>query len=312
MIGDYESLALSGTWPFPKYPTANLNTVIDDALTYETKTVGKIHGIVASGAGQEYNQAPVIRLIEPSVFRYDIPDTEILTMTDATGFQVGELLTQNTTSARGLIERVNGSNLHIQRLRFFLDDQFVNTISTGTQVMGQDSGVTSNVVTSTLRSTSNRYGDDLEIAFFVIVGSGVITAVQVIDSGLGFANGETVTLTSGNNTGNGTAILLTHGTGSGYYRSKDGFLSDDKKLSDGYYYQEYSYEVRSSVIDDFKSTLKNIVHVAGTKYFDALVYDTINPSSPTANTTTDQVSDNTLTYTSNVTWGSTRLVWGYV
>jgi hypothetical protein len=54
----------------------------------------------------------------------------------------------------------------------------------------------------------------------------------------------------------------------GYYRTKNGFLSSSKKIHDGEYYQEFSYEVRSAVtLDKYEAMLKQLLHVAGTKYF---------------------------------------------
>ena len=47
-----------------------------------------------------------------------------------------------------------------------------------------------------------------------------------------------------------------------------GFLSSDKYLQDNYYYQEYSYEIKSGqFVDSYRTVLKNLNHTAGTQMF---------------------------------------------
>lgn len=54
----------------------------------------------------------------------------------------------------------------------------------------------------------------------------------------------------------------------GYYQGTDGFLSSNKKLQDNYYYQEYSYEVRSGQpVSKYKGIVDGLVHPAGTIMF---------------------------------------------
>jgi len=78
---------------------------------------------------------------------------------------------------------------------------------------------------------------------------------------------------SGSKTGTAVAVLEHQGFGNGFYREKGGFLSDQKKLYDGYYYQDFSYEVQSKLtLDRYRDMLKQVLHVAGTKYFGALVH----------------------------------------
>jgi hypothetical protein len=80
------------------------------------------------------------------------------------------------------------------------------------------------------------------------------------------------------NTTNGTAIAIvaSQGTGQGYYKEKGGFLSDQKKLFDGYYYQDFSYDVISSLqLEKYKDILKKVVHTAGFIAFGTLEYITV-------------------------------------
>ena len=63
------------------------------------------------------------------------------------------------------------------------------------------------------------------------------------------------------------------GISEGFYENRKGFISDTKKIFDGEYYQDYSYEVRTSVTaDKYSEMLKKVLHVAGTKQFSAVVF----------------------------------------
>jgi hypothetical protein len=51
----------------------------------------------------------------------------------------------------------------------------------------------------------------------------------------------------------------------------DGFLSSDKKLEDNYFYQEYSYQIRSShALAEYETIANTLAHPAGTKLFGAV------------------------------------------
>jgi len=102
-------------------------------------------------------------------------------------------------------------------------------------------------------------------------GSTALGSVKVIDSGLGYEQNEEVTLVSLANTNlitTGTALLQQQGQGQGEFKSTRGFLSSDKYIHDSYYYQDYSYEVRSSIVfDKYSDLLRKLWHPAGVEKF---------------------------------------------
>jgi len=54
----------------------------------------------------------------------------------------------------------------------------------------------------------------------------------------------------------------------GRYTDTKGFISWDNKIQDNYFYQEFSYVVQSKQqLDDYKQTVLNSIHPAGTKLF---------------------------------------------
>ena len=117
-------------------------------------------------------------------------------------------------------------------------------------------------------------------------GNGSISTLQILNSGLGYVNNETVTLTSqdGLNSASGKANVATQGVGTKYYNSSRGFLSDNKYLHDGDFYQNFSYEIRTSIpLDEYFDTVKNVLHVAGKKLFGRMVISSNTVSTITGN-----------------------------
>lgn len=64
----------------------------------------------------------------------------------------------------------------------------------------------------------------------------------------------------------------------GAWSGTDGFLSWDKYLQDNFYYQEFSYVIKSNQnVNTFREPVTNLVHPAGTKFFGQLtITDTID------------------------------------
>jgi len=122
-------------------------------------------------------------------------------------------------------------------------------------------------------------------------GSTALGSVKVIDSGLGYEQREEVTLVSLTNTSlitTGTSILSKQGVGEGYFSSTRGFLSSETRVHDSFYYQEYSYEVRSSIVfSKYRDLLRKLWHPAGVEKFGrVLVSSEIPVSTPDVVTST--------------------------
>jgi hypothetical protein len=67
-------------------------------------------------------------------------------------------------------------------------------------------------------------------------------------------------------------VLSKEGYGEGYYASTKGFTSSNKYIQDGNYYQNFSYEVRSTLdLTKYSEMVKQVVHVAGTRLYGAVV-----------------------------------------
>ena len=100
--------------------------------------------------------------------------------------------------------------------------------------------------------------------------NGVVTSVDVVDSGYGFEPGEYVTMEKQGSPFAvvGRAIVQTQGKGTGRWRNTRGFLSSDKFIQDSRYYQEYSYEIQTALNKSkYENVVKNNLHPVGTVMF---------------------------------------------
>jgi hypothetical protein len=184
--------------------------------------------------------------------------------------------------AIGLVRQSNSSTVIVKRLKF------ETTFDTSQQLIGLNSGVTANLVSISEIQNIKQIGLNSEVSANVQTGTGSVVSIEVVDSGFGYLQNETASFAANNNESIGTAriSLGKRGVSEGFYSNRKGFISSNKFIFDGEYYQDYSYEVRTAVTaDKYAEMLKNVLHVAGTKTFYAVVL------SDTANTSTNILTD---------------------
>jgi len=199
------------------------------------------------------------------------------------------------TGARGLVKSVNSISISVKLINF--ENNFYN----GYVIKG-DSSLCSALVTGiTVDNKTKPMGDNAIVTANVIVEQGAVTNLKIIDSGFGYVNKEfgqfissdglragTVVMNLGTRNELDTTKIGQEGKAAGYYRTQNGFLSSSKKIRDGEYYQEFSYEVRSAVtLDKYEAMLKQLLHVAGTKYFAATIITSNIPVSTIINSTVE-------------------------
>lgn len=119
--------------------------------------------------------------------------------------------------------------------------------------------------------SGNFKGNNAVVTSSVENREGIITAVEVIDSGYGYQTGQSVTLHTANTSqtdGTATAFILEHGRGSGYWQNRKSFVSDTQKLQDSSYYQDYSYDlIVQRTISAYEHLVRELVHPAGYALF---------------------------------------------
>ena len=176
------------------------------------------------------------------------------------------------TSYGTAIGKVLSVNNNIMSVRRWSVNQDFSV--TGNNIIGVQSGSSANVVYVTANTISSYSGDNANVTANVVTQIGTVASLAVQTSGIGYVNAETVTFSSNDGTRIGTAIvnLGKQGIGEGFYSSTKGFLSADKYLQDGEYYQTFSYEIKSSLDpSQYEQMVEDVVHMSGTKLFGAVV-----------------------------------------
>lgn len=279
LIKDYKSVALN-TSPlgFPGNTSANIGFgILSDVLSIANLTVGGITRLVSVNPGEGYNLAPFVYVHDPLTSAYQRKDY-FLSYANASGsFVAGEVITQSASGAEGIIRSVNSSVIHLKRTTFFTN--FVPTVNSTTRIVGSDSGVTANATIVTFDVTGLSAGENAVIDVETQTAAGTVTNLELIDSGFGYIENETLTFISADGFRSGTAQanLIRQGQSEGFFGTRDSFLSSEKRLFDGEYYQEYSYDIRvSKTLDKYSEIFKSTIHIAGTKFFGTLIAQETN------------------------------------
>jgi hypothetical protein len=247
--------------------------------SFESHTFSTIPGFLP-GDGLYVNSSPVVNVTVQSIFTIGANgfvrvsgNTGALTTNTLHSYSnpyvsanVSNIaLFQITSTAKGIVKSANTSVVRVKRLTF------ENTFQEGTLLLGDVSGASANVISIT-EDADVLYpiGLNADIEANVITANGQITSLQIVDSGIGYSNGDVLQYTSadGKRSGSVKVVIDGHGVGNGYYRSSKGFLSEDMYIHDGDFYQEYSYEILSKIsVDRYADMFKKVMHTAGTKFF---------------------------------------------
>lgn len=218
----------------------------------------------------------VVEPIENTVF---VSGNNVVGQTTSANAAISGISTVTTfAQANGLITEVSGDVLTIRDTSFAY--QFSNSSSVyskNTQGTRLGEGVIGNIVLT----TDDYMGLNSSVSSKVKTASGIVSEVEILESGFGHSANSVITLNAANSSAEiiyGVAGVYRQGKGEGTWQNNNGKLNSDKYLHDNYYYQEYSYEIQSSLsLDKYSDMLKKVLHVAGTELFGKVIIQTEYP-----------------------------------
>ena len=203
----------------------------------------------------------------------------------------------NIISAKGIVKTSNSSVLSIKRTQF--EDYF----SIGSTIVGSQSQATATIFNVSEDPSVLPIGMNAIVDANVATANGSVVNLEVIDSGLGYANGQLVVFNSVdglNHTGSAKTVISGIGTGSGYYATSKGFLSSTAKIQDGDYYQVYSYDVMSKIpLEKYSDMFKKVMHISGFAFFGSVLLESSINVVPTIAGEFNTSFANTLSFNSN-------------
>lgn len=180
------------------------------------------------------------------------------------------------SKAKGYIRSISGNTLVVEPKTFnysFVSSANAYSVDENDAVMGLG------YIGDISRNYDHRVmAFNAEVNTAVTSSNGIVTEVEVISSGFGYANGTDLILTNTANASlqiSGTGIDLRQGNGEGFWKDNRGKLNSDKYIHDNKYYQEYSYEIRSRLsLNVYSDILKKLLHIAGNELFGKTIIQT--------------------------------------
>ena len=192
-----------------------------------------------------------------------------IVLTPTATSQVGHYIQNGSYSKLGLLKNIIDENtLQVTRTSMFGEiPEYANSY-----VKGETSQFISMISLAGKDKTFS--GLNAEVSANVVTANGAVGSLIVLDSGYGYERFDLSSFARENDPdatlGIAKAIVERQGKGEGFYQYTKGFLSQDKYIHDGDFYQDYSYELVSRVpYERYSEMLKKVLHVAGTKMFPA-------------------------------------------
>jgi hypothetical protein len=251
-------------------PSKGFNDIIAESTTFSNVAIGSIEDILVTSPGLGYPDDPFFVIYEPKVKHYGSEEFDFTIVYNngvALNFVVGEVIEGLTTGTRARITENNLETGTLKATRLSPDTCFCfNELITSSET-----GITTIVTDSIVDRRGTQMGLNANVQSLAFDGNGFITDVEVINSGFGYNNGESLSAISEvdfNKEAQFSAVVKTQGKGEGYFLNRKSFLSSDKYIHDNDYYQEFSYEVLTALpFSNYKDTLIKVLHVAGNRPF---------------------------------------------
>jgi len=300
---------------------------IEDVIAadgFENIAIGEFNQIFVTNPGEGYSIDPFFEVFEKKTYHLERYDFEIYYMAEdgdlddeaEKNFQDLEVIEGVTSGMRARIVEHDRENKRIVATRLRVSQQY-NTLSapvsdfigpdldspgeqrtgyetqrlSGELFTGQDSNVTARIRKVREMRRKPRSGLNGRVLSTAFNGNNIITAVELVDSGFGYRDGEVLNAQSDDDASKKAQVvgfLGFNGIGEGYYVNRKSFLSSDKYLHDNDFYQEYSYQVLTALpFNTYKDTLTKVLHVAGTKPFGSYVSTTEDQLSVGVETTSE-------------------------
>lgn len=109
--GSNSNVASNG-YGFTKKPSANINSIVAEALSFSSSDVGVITGITGKNPGSGYNDNLIIDIIEPSTVGLGLHDYVIGIANASGGFTTGERVQQNVQVNGAIIIVTSGASTY--------------------------------------------------------------------------------------------------------------------------------------------------------------------------------------------------------
>jgi hypothetical protein len=274
---------------------ANTYTVTSGANTY---TVGEISKLSIINRGEGYFKKPTVTLEDTTISSLGLLSNNLITIVNAgSNYGVGNTLiftggaganaagqiasvTETTTFdllfEDGFQMIADGSYYDIIKNEDWLVTGPIKRIELTNFGTGYTSANLPSITISTTTGSSanlvatNIQGKSANVSIDTsnnITGIGSIRAVEITNFGINYSAANVSASTVGDGNANLVSVITGLGIKEGVFLDDDGKI-DFKIIQDSYYYQDYSYVIKSGLaFQTYSDTLKAIIHPAGLQSF---------------------------------------------
>lgn len=264
-----------------------LATALEDAFDLTPFNIGTIETFENIDPGENYVN-DVWTLVKDEVMIGFDRKNQILTFDDFNAsFSEGDVISQNQGGGvivSGVILGVNSNSkyINVRPYSYYGFKKGFNVNHFGNYF---------EVISVEVDYSSEQFGDNADLLSKTLFSQGRIAAAKILNSGFGYIDKETVYLTDDEGTRHAEAELRANSQGitagfwgsttshiNGYTKTlaedgEDFYYDSQMKIQDSDYYQEFSYEIKSTIDPKrYETVLKESMHLAGTKLYGDFIY----------------------------------------
>ena len=265
----------------------NLSTPMNQAFDLTPFDIGTILSFENINPGEDYINDTFTLVLDEQMIAYERYEQVLLIADFNAGFSPGDTIYQASTDTNGIITKID-NDLQALYVRPFSYYGFKS--STASDAITYK-GSTYDVLAVERDYSSKRFGESAVVKNRTLFSQGKILEAEIRDSGFAYVDGEVCFLADDDGKRHAKGILRANSQGitAGFWGSQtshiNGFRTNietgifeyydsKKKIQDSDYYQEYSYEIRSTVaVEKYDKVVKDTVHLAGTKMFGNFIYN---------------------------------------
>jgi len=272
--------AMSGT-----ASPVTLATPMNQAFDLTPFDIGTIKSFENINPGEDYVNDTFTLVIDEQMAAFERFDQVLLVDNFNAGFSVGDTVSQGLTGTTGLITKIDNDAqaLYVRPYSYY-------GFKTGASDAITYKGNTYDLIAVERDYTSKKFGENAIVKNRTEFSQGKIAAVSIQNSGFGYLNGETGYLIDddGRRVAEGILQVDSQGITAGFWGSRSSHINgyrtnpdtnifeyydSNQRVQDSDYYQEYSYDLKSTVsLNKYQTVLKDTMHLAGTKMFGNFTY----------------------------------------
>jgi hypothetical protein len=275
--------AMSGT-----ADPVTIATPMNQAFDLTAFDIGSIKSFENLNPGQNYINDVFVLVRDEQMLAFERFEQLILVDNYSASFSVGDTISQALTGTTGIITKVDNElgKLSVRPYSYY----GFKSAQTGDAITHK--GNNYDVLAVERDYTSKRFGESATVDSETLFSTGRIAAAEIRDSGFGYIDNDTVYLINdaGERQAKATLRANSQGITAGFWSSQnshlngyqetaaadgaDKYYDSNMRVQDSDYYQEFSYEIRSTVnVPRYEKVVKDTMHLAGTKMFGNFVYN---------------------------------------